>query len=733
MQLNFLSQISLQFQTTALCGGNITSEGSSSVIVKGVCWSTSIEPTISDFKSEDGSGIGDFSRQITGLLPATKYFVRAYATSKYGTSYGMAKSLTTEPATIPVVNTHDVTAITHNTAICGGNITTDGGVPVGARGVCWSTRENPTVGNLTTLNGTGVGAFTSNLNGLSPNETYFVRAYAINSEGTAYGEQRTFTTQFAHLTVNTLDITAITHTTATCGGNVIADGGSAVTARGVCWNTSGNPTSADFITTEGIGLGTYISNITGLSPNTKYYIRAYATNEVRTAYGELKTFITDIEKVISTVITGKITNITATSVDCFGNVTADGGAVVTERGFCWNTSANPTILNSKMQNGSGLGAYSNTIINLSPNTTYNIRAYATNSVGTAYGEERSFTTFPKLPTVTTGEVTKITTISAACLGNVIAEGITAVTARGICWNTSGNPTLADFITTEGTGLGTFTSYLTSLSPNTTYYVRAYAANDEGTAYGVQESFKTYDESYTDSRDGKVYEGITIGHQVWMAENLAYLPVISPPKAGSYVIPLYYVYGYYGTNVVEAKATDEYCTYGVLYNWNAAMLACPEGWHLPNDDEWTILETYLANNGYNYDGTIGAKYDKDEGCFNEWKKIAKSMASASGWSLSDVPGSVGNTDYPEYRNKSGFSGLPGGFRHSNGEFDNIGSYGYWWSSSENYSYIARFLNLYFNGSPYSGTATTRDSAFCSLCQGLTVHRGYLRAKKYKQSG
>ena len=246
-------------------------------------------------------------------------------------------------------------------------------------------------------------------------------------------------------------------------------------------------------------------------------------------------------------------------------------------------------------------------------------------------------------------------------------------------------------------MGTFTSYLTGLSPNTTYYVRAYATNDEETAYGVQEFFKTYDESYTDSRDGKIYEGITIGHQVWMAENLAYLPVISPPKAGSYVIPLYYVYGYYGTNVVEAKATDEYCTYGVLYNWNAAMLACPEGWHLPNDDEWTILETYLANNGYNYDGTIGAKYDKDEGCFNEWKKIAKSMASASGWGFSDVPGSVGNTDYPEYRNKSGFSGLPGGGRHSNGEFDNIGSYGYWWSSSENYSYIARFLNLYFNDS------------------------------------
>ena len=99
--------------------------------------------------------------------------------------------------------------------------------------------------------------------------------------------------------------------------------------------------------------------------------------------------------------------------------------------------------------------------------------------------------------------------------------------------------------------------------------------------------------FTDARDGKVYKTITIGTQTWMAENLAYLPSVSHSFTSSFDFPVYYVYGYDGNSVSAAKASANYITYGVLYNWEAAKIACPSGWHLPTDAEWTILENYLG--------------------------------------------------------------------------------------------------------------------------------------------
>src|SRR5690554_2601019 len=170
--------------------------------------------------------------------------------------------------------------------------------------------------------------------------------------------------------------------------------------------------------------------------------------------------------------------------------------------------------------------------------------------------------------------------------------------------------------------------------------------------------------YTDTRDGTVYQTVKIGNQVWMAENLAYLPDVLGSygfkRAGENRQPGYGVYGYIGDIVATAKVQTNYATYGVLYNWYAVNTAnfCPAGWHVPSDAEWTELENYLADSGYNYDGT------KEGGR----AKIAKSLTSRSGWRSTWNTGGVGNADYPEYRNKSGFSALPGGFRDFNGSFD-----------------------------------------------------------------
>lgn len=191
--------------------------------------------------------------------------------------------------------------------------------------------------------------------------------------------------------------------------------------------------------------------------------------------------------------------------------------------------------------------------------------------------------------------------------------------------------------------------------------------------------------FKDYRDGNHYGAVKIGNQLWMTENLRYLPSVMDPITGSTTDPYYYVYGYEGTNVSDAKATTFYSVYGVLYNWVAAMNGsapsssnpsgiqgvCPSGWHLPSAIEWDELGTYLAQNGYNFDSSFGGGGDK----------IAKSLVSTSSWSSSAVPGAPGNTDYSEYFNKSGFSALPAGKRsYFSPYFSFEGLYGFWWSTT-----------------------------------------------------
>ena len=296
--------------------------------------------------------------------------------------------------TIPTVSTSSITDITTNSATCGGNVTSDGGATVTARGVCWSTSSNPTISNSHTSDGSGAGTYSSSITGLSSNTTYYVRAYATNINGTSYGSQKSFTTKIPTTapTVSTSSITDITTNSATGGGNVTSDGGATVTARGVCWSTSSNPTVSNSHTTDGTGTGSFTSSITGLSSNTAYYVRAYATNSNGTSYGNQVSFTTNTPTTTPTVTTSSITDITTNSATGGGNVTSDGGATVTARGVCWSTSQNPTVSNSYTTDGSGTGSFTSSITGLSSNTAYYVRAYATNSEGTAYGDEISFTT-----------------------------------------------------------------------------------------------------------------------------------------------------------------------------------------------------------------------------------------------------------------------------------------------------------------------------------------------------
>ena len=192
----------------------------------------------------------------------------------------------------PTVTTTAASSITTTTATSGGNVTSDGGSPVTARGVCWSTSPNPTVSYNRTVDGSGTGTFTSSISGLVAGTTYYVRSYATNAAGTAYGNQITFTTTILPPTVTTTAASGITLATATSGGNVTSDGGSAVTAKGVCWGTSSNPTVSGNHTTDSSGTSSFTSRLTGLTAGTTYYLRAYATNTAGTSYGNQISFTT---------------------------------------------------------------------------------------------------------------------------------------------------------------------------------------------------------------------------------------------------------------------------------------------------------------------------------------------------------------------------------------------------------------------------------------------------------
>ncbi|MFH0842116.1 MAG: hypothetical protein V1903_05790 [Bacteroidota bacterium] len=289
-----------------------------------------------------------------------------------------------EKPTPPTVSTTTVSEISYTTATSGGNVTHDGGASIISKGICWNTSSSPTIDNNTTNDGTGVGSFTSALTGLTPNLTYYARAYATNSAGTSYGSQVSFTTLKIEVPeLTTTAVTSITATSATSGGTIIDDNGSSITARGVCWSTESNPTTADNKTVEESSTDIYISNLTDLQSGTVYYVRAYATNSIGTSYGNELNFTTSAT--VPTLTTAEITVITSSSAVSGGDITSDGGSDITARGVCWSVNQNPTTSDSKTTDGTGTGSFTSNLNDLQPGNVYYVRGYATNSVGLPMG------------------------------------------------------------------------------------------------------------------------------------------------------------------------------------------------------------------------------------------------------------------------------------------------------------------------------------------------------------
>ena len=306
----------------------------------------------------------------------------------------------------------------------------------------------------------------------------------------------------------------------------------------------------------------------------------------------------------------------------------------------------------------------------------------------------------QVPVLTTEVVSNITQNTATCGGNVTSQGTDIVTARGVCWGTSQNPTVLFPHTTDGSGNGNFTSSLTALNPNTPYYVRAYATNSTGTGYGDQVSFTTQwitGGTVTDI-DGNVYHTVTIGakgssgSQVWMAENLkttryndgTSIPLVTDNSAWRILIAPGYCW--YNNDAPTYKNT-----YGALYNFytvNTGKL-CPTEWHVPSDTEWTVLTNFLGGED------VAAGKMKSNGTIE------------AGTGLWYAP-NAGAT------NESGFTGFPSGYRVYTGTFGEIGYQAQFWSSTEfNFSDVW-FRGLQFNFAGMGGGTITKPAGLSVRC-------------------
>jgi uncharacterized protein (TIGR02145 family) len=552
---------------------------------------------------------------------------------------------------LPIIKTSSVSSITFNSATSGGIITSDGSYAVSERGICWSTTDNPTIYDNHLKDLTGTGSFTCSITGLTPGTTYYLKAYATNSSGTAYGDQVIFCTKVTDVDGNTYNTVAI-------GTQV--------------WMTE-NLKTTKF--NDGTDIPLVTDNTAWINLSTPGF--CWFNNDetsYKSTYGALYNWFT--------VNTGKLcpagwhvpTDSDWTTLSAFlGGDNITGGKLKEAGTIHWKSP------NTGATNESGFTALP------SGNRTDNAIFYdvgnfvywwsSTASEGTSSWLRYlsyNYSTFNKVsyekrsgfsvrclkddyPDLTTESITSITSTSANSGGNITSEGSGSVIARGVCWSSSHNPTIADNKTINDSGRGQYTSSITGLSANTTYFVRAYATNSVGTSYGNELILKTYTGTATDI-DGNVYNTVTIGTQVWMVENLrttkfndnTTIPLVTDNTSWSTLSTPGYCW--YNNDEASYKAT-----YGALYNRYTVDVAsngdknvCPTGWHVPNDVEWTTLKD---NMGANAGGKL-----KEAGIIH-WQD-------------------------PNYgaTNESGFTALPGGCRISSLAFDQATKYGYWWSST-----------------------------------------------------
>ncbi len=563
------------------------------------------------------------------------------------------------------LNSSIVTNITQTTAISGGDIINDAGLNIIERGICWSTTPHPTLANNFTSNGSGTGSFVCNITGLTPTTIYYLRAYAINSLGIAYGNEISFSTTYI-----------VGNGVTDYDGNVYQ---SIILGTQEWMKKNLNTTHFR----NGIAIPIVTNNQNWMVSQSHYCNYNNIINN-STTYGRLYNFYTVVDAcnlcptnwhipsdaewtVLNTYLASYTTgalkevgtthwssNTGATNVTGFtalpsGFRNYDGiFSTIGLQGYWW--SNNVLYNGSLFLNGANRWEISSNP-NLfkksekEPEMGYSVRCIKDNI---------------NLNTSLVTAISKTTAVSGG--SNIMSYNGAIIVDRGICWSTATNPTIADNHTAEGAGLGNFTSNLSGLNPGFTYYVRAYASNGSGIIYGNEVNFTTTANiSPITDYDGNVYDVVLIGKQTWMKQNLK----TTHYRNGDTIPNI-------TNNATWSSLTSgAYCNYnntqnnsniyGRLYNFyavNDTRNLCPSGWHVSSKAEWDTLINYLGGN-YN---------------------VAKLKESGlTHW----VYPNTGN-------NSSGFTALPAGYRFSSG-FISLGNIGSWWNTLNTNGYTHQIMN------------------------------------------
>lgn len=305
--------------------------------------------------------------------------------------------------------------------------------------------------------------------------------------------------------------------------------------------------------------------------------------------------------VLATVATTTATGITGSAAVTGGSITNTGNTAISQSGVVYATHANPTLTDSLRNNTSGGNTFTINLTTLNANTVYYVRAFAINGTGTTYGNQVTFTTAAGLATVTTTPVGAISASAATAPsgGTIVNTGGAAITASGVCWSTKSHPTVTNSATNDQITNNAFTSTLSLLVSNTTYYYRAYATNSFGTAYGNELSFNSGSTETVQDVDGNVYHTITINGQTWMTENLR----VTHYQNGDPIVNIFTASsydwhngtnggGYMFVNGDTTKVTLQ--TYGLLYSsfvLQDTRNIAPSGWHVATQSDWNKLCVY----------------------------------------------------------------------------------------------------------------------------------------------
>ena len=474
------------------------------IIQHGHCWSITPNPTLKNYSVQLGNAnkVGEFKTIVNHLIPDTKYYIRSYVSKGELIKYGNEISFVTSPPQLATITNGKVRNITKTSAEVISQIE-DIGVgcdTVFRYGHCWSLSKEPTIYDSIhefkdCIDTTSIKSQFTNLN---PGTKYYAKPFALNEAGLTYGEEISFTTLIAALaTVNTGQVQEITQKSAKVSGSITDLGfeSNGIQQFGHCWSLNVDPTVNDSVTEFGtsVKLREFSSSLSNLKPGITYHVRGYAINEAGIVYGDVKSFTTS-EFGLVTLNTGSVRDITTNSALIIGHISnlGNGNDTITKYGHCWRIDGEPTILDSTTNYGikTTTGDFSSAIENLIPGGQYFVKAYAISKAGISFGEAVSISATPELPIITTLAPVNITYNSAHSGGTIVYNGGIEILESGLCWSETSSPTIINNKIFDGTGSGTFQRELKNLLPGTTYYLRAYATNAAGTAYGDEYSITT---------------------------------------------------------------------------------------------------------------------------------------------------------------------------------------------------------------------------------------------------